>query len=95
MYDYQLSEKPTEKFLEDARSFYYDTALSTNKHTLTLLVDFAQKDHILFGSDFPYAPTKTIETHTEMLEKSEIHEGIKQKIARDNAVALMPRFGNV
>lgn len=94
LYDYKLSKKNAEEFLEDAGRFYYDTALSTNKLTLTLLIDFAQKDHILFGSDFPYAPTKTIETHTEMLENFKMDEATKQKIARENAVALIPRLQN-
>ncbi|KAL8794646.1 MAG: hypothetical protein Q9195_002842 [Heterodermia aff. obscurata] len=92
LYDYKLSEKKAGEFLEDARRFYYDTALSTNKQTLTLLMDFAQKDHVLFGSDFPYAPTRTIETHTEMLQNFHTDEQTKQKIARENAVALIPRL---
>ena len=92
LYDYKLSEKTPEEFLEDARGFYFDTALSTNKLTLTLLLDFAPKDHVLFGSDFPYAPTKTVETHTEMLETSDLDEKTKQKVARKNAVTLIPRL---
>ena len=94
LYDYKLSDKNTEEFLEDARRFYYDTALSTNKQSLTLLMDFAPKDHVLFGSDFPYAPTKTIETHTRMLDIFEMDEETKQEIARKNAVALIPRLSN-
>ena len=95
LHDYRLSEKTPQEFLEDARRFYFDTALSTNKLTLTLLIDFASKDHVLFGSDFPYAPTKTIETHTKMLETSELDEKTKQKVATKNALTLFPRLQDV
>ncbi len=41
---------------EDFARFYYDTALSTSSAQLHSLLDFADSSHILFGSDFPYAP---------------------------------------
>ena len=41
---------------EDFARFYYDTALSTSSAQLHGLLDFADSSHILFGSDFPYAP---------------------------------------
>ncbi|KAI4246652.1 MAG: hypothetical protein LQ352_006349 [Teloschistes flavicans] len=92
LYDYKLSDKTTEEFLEDARRFYYDTALSTNEHTLRLLLGFAEAEHILFGTDFPYAPTKTIQTHTDMLERYELDLESRQRIYRENALKLWPRF---
>ncbi|KAI4195413.1 MAG: hypothetical protein LQ350_007226 [Teloschistes chrysophthalmus] len=92
LHDYKLSDQTTKEFLEDARRFYYDTALSTNEHTLRLLLGFAQVDHILFGTDFPYAPTETIETHTVMLERNELDLGSRRRIYRENALKLLPRF---
>ncbi len=38
------------------RSMYYDTALSANPHALSSLTELVGADHILFGSDFPFAP---------------------------------------
>lgn len=38
------------------RSFYYDTALTPSPWSLPALLRFARRDHVLFGSDFPYAP---------------------------------------
>jgi 6-methylsalicylate decarboxylase len=35
---------------------YYDTALSANPHALRSLTELVGADHILFGSDFPFAP---------------------------------------
>jgi len=40
----------------DFARFYYDIALSTTAAQLDGLLDFANADHILFGSDFPYVP---------------------------------------
>jgi predicted TIM-barrel fold metal-dependent hydrolase len=38
------------------RRFYYDTALSASAAQLNGLLDFADPSHVIFGSDFPYAP---------------------------------------
>lgn len=95
LYDYGLSDKNIEEFLEDASRYYYDTALSINKHTMNLLLGFAHKNRILFGSDFPYAPTRTVERHTKMLGRHDLDEEIKRKIARENDIALIPRLQNL
>lgn len=44
----------------DFGRFYYDTALSTSAAQLHGLLDFTDPSHILFGSDFPYAPPVAI-----------------------------------
>lgn len=46
----------------DFARFYYDIALSTSNAQLNGLLDFADPSHILFGSDFPYAPQVAIDT---------------------------------
>ncbi len=92
--DYQLSMKPAEEFIQDARSFYFDLALSTNEYTLGLMRKFAKMENILFGTDFPYAPTKTIGTNMDSLEAAEtgMDEVEKWSMRRGNACALFPRF---
>jgi predicted TIM-barrel fold metal-dependent hydrolase len=62
--DTGLTQMSAADFLNDAKSFYFDTALAGNDYTLPMLLDFAAPGHVLFGSDFPYAPTPTINTHT-------------------------------
>lgn len=47
---------------QDFGRFYYDIALSTSPAQLHGLLDFADASHILFGSDFPYAPQVAINT---------------------------------
>lgn len=38
------------------RSLHHDTALSANPHALSSLTELVGTDHILFGSDYPFAP---------------------------------------
>lgn len=59
----------TENFLEDARSFYFDTALSAAPLTLSLLKGFAKPGRVLYGSDFPYAPAPAIRQMNHMVDK--------------------------
>ena len=40
--------------LDDLRGFHFDTALSTSPAALPA---FARPGHVLFGSDWPFAPT--------------------------------------
>ncbi|UXX96055.1 hypothetical protein N7U49_37235 [Streptomyces sp. AD2-2] len=42
--------------LDDFRGLYWDTALSSGPTALPTLLAFARPGHILFGSDWPYAP---------------------------------------
>ena len=90
--DYELSTKPAEEFLKEAKSFYYDLALSKNEYTLGLLLGFARRERVLFGTDFPYAPVKTTETKTKGLEGFELEMRWRYGIARGNALALFPRL---
>lgn len=52
--------KLTEAKADFAR-FYYDIALSTSSAQLNGLLDFTDSSHVLFGSDFPYAPQVAID----------------------------------
>lgn len=90
--DYELSTQPAEEFLSDAKTMFYDLALSGNKYTLALLLSFVGKEKILFGTDFPYAPLKTVGTNTRQMDAVEMDEEVSKKIARGNAVGLFPRL---
>ncbi|MCJ1403819.1 hypothetical protein MMC11_007042 [Xylographa trunciseda] len=83
----------TEHIVEDAREFYYDTALSGGKNALMVLEKFAKPGHILYGSDFPYAPPESIDYHTHALDSYPFEtEGLLQDINVTNALALFPRL---
>ena len=80
--------------MDEAKSFYFDIALSGNEFTLPLLMQFAKKDHVLFGSDFPFAPPDTIGVMTKGWEA--FAEGLGEKerwmVERGNAEMLFPRL---
>ena len=83
----------SEEFLAIFRRFYFDTALSSSTFTLSCLTIFAERSHILYGSDFPYVPTD--EHYTPNLDSSMVlTQQSKAAIARDNAEVLFPRFGS-
>ena len=83
----------TEDFIEDARSMYYDTALSGNEGTLMLLEKFCKPDHLLYGSDYAYAGPKSIGYHTGGLDNYQFKDQhMVQKVNRENALALFPRL---
>ncbi|MCI2417360.1 amidohydrolase [Saccharopolyspora sp. K220] len=84
-----------ENFLRDLRTFYFDTALSANPHTLPSLLSFADPDRVLYGSDWPYARGDNAQYFTAQLDAYPLTETQRTAINRDNALALLPRVANV
>jgi len=75
------------------RQFHYDTALSANPHALSSLWELVDSSHILFGSDFPFAPEPITQASIEGVAKFEsFDEADRQRIERDNALKLLPRL---
>lgn len=86
----------TDHFMEDAKSFYFDTALSSAPLTLSLLKEFAKPGHILFGSDFPYAPTPAIRLMNKFLDEREGYDGDFMRSANfQAALRLFPRLAGL
>ncbi|WP_105132055.1 2-hydroxy-1-naphthoic acid nonoxidative decarboxylase [Burkholderia sp. BE12] len=87
---------PTRDGLLDLlRTFYFDTALSSPS-ALPSLVAFAQPGHILYGSDFPYAPAAVSTSFAAEQDacaalSAERHGAIN----RGNALALFPRLASL
>jgi predicted TIM-barrel fold metal-dependent hydrolase len=85
--------KSTDEFMEEARSFYFDTALSASHLTLDLLKTFAKPDHVLYGSDFPYAPTPAIKQMNTLLDKyGKIDSTFVQSLNIGAVANLFPRL---
>lgn len=82
----------TEALVEAARTFYFDTAISANPVTLKALFEFAKPGHVLFGSDFPNAPTGAITHFTRFLEAYEMSEDTKRLVESEAALELFPRL---
>ena len=80
-----------EQITEDAKSFYFDTALSGSKNVLDSLLKWAPAERVLYGSDFPYA-TVEAEWSDKELEGYEMDGEMRRAVYRENALRLFPRF---
>lgn len=89
------NDQELKEFWDDASSFYYDVAVSGTENVLRTLEKFAKPDHILYGSDTPYAHDGIIDFHTKRLDQYEFADpGMRKAIDRDNALKLFPQFKN-
>lgn len=74
------------------KRFYFDTALSGSPTALPSLLAFAEPDHVLFGSDFPYAPAGVVGAFTGMYEGFSLEGARRASIDRRAAEGLFPRL---
>ena len=81
-----------EQITEDAKSFYFDVALSGSANILDSLLKWAPRERVLYGSDFPYA-TAEAEWSDKALEGYEMDAEMREGIYRENALRLFPRLG--
>jgi predicted TIM-barrel fold metal-dependent hydrolase len=86
-------EFSVEQFIGDLRQFYFDIALSSSKYALPSLLAFAEPGHVLFGSDFPYAPPNA-PIHCAQLfdEYDALPDDERLAINRGSALSLFPRL---
>jgi predicted TIM-barrel fold metal-dependent hydrolase len=75
--------------LAGLRSFYYDTALSAGASTLSALCRITDADHILFGTDFPFAPTSAIRAFGKVLDEMQVPGFHRPAVYRSNAERLL------
>ncbi|MGW4375310.1 amidohydrolase family protein [Streptomyces albidoflavus] len=80
--------------LDDFRSFYFDTALSSSPAALPTLLAFARPGHVLFGSDWPFAPAPAGQYFASGLDDNVPPDTLKA-VHRANAEALFPRLAAV
>jgi len=78
--------------IEHLQKFYFDIALSGSPTALPALMAFAKPDHLLFGTDWPYAAEAIVGTFTGMYESYSFDEAQRASIDRGNAEALFPRL---
>jgi len=82
-----------DEVLDDFASFYFDTALSGTPAALPSLLAFAKPGHVLFGSDWPFAPEIAVSWFTGSLDAyPSLDASARAAIDRDSALALFPRF---
>lgn len=83
--------RSAEQVLTDLRSFYFDTALVAPSGLPSLLA-FAPMDHILFGTDYPYASDKVCRMFTANLDGASELTPADLKVVNSGAIKLFPRL---
>jgi predicted TIM-barrel fold metal-dependent hydrolase len=79
--------------LEDLQSFYFDVALSSSPAALPSLLAFAKPGHVLFGSDWPFAPAPFVSYFTGHLDAhAALDADGHAAIDRANAATLFRHF---
>ena len=91
----KFARKAPQGFLHYVRRYYFDTALSPSPFALAALHQLVDPSHILFGSDFPFAPAPVTALQTQQLGQiSFIDDATRQGINRNHALALFPRHAD-
>jgi len=75
--------------MAEFRKFWFDTALSGSRSSLAALLAFADPTHILYGSDFPYAPERAIRMNIAGQEQFDMEDAQRAAIMHGNAAVLL------
>jgi predicted TIM-barrel fold metal-dependent hydrolase len=80
--------------VEEVRRLYFDLALAATPVTLDALLRITDMSHILFGTDFPFAPPAVVEANTAAFVKLMDAFTPEQRamVNYRNAVSLFPRL---
>ena len=84
------SPRTSNDIIADAKSYYFDLALTGTSNVLDALLKWAPKDHVLFGSDFPYATTEAV-YFTKKLAEYPMSDEQRKAIYENNGRKLFPR----
>lgn len=77
------------------KRFYFDTALSPSPMVHACLKELVEPSHILYGSDFPFAPEPVTAMQIKMLEKETKviwDDKTMHGINRGHALSLFPKY---
>jgi predicted TIM-barrel fold metal-dependent hydrolase len=81
-----------EGVMAELQRLYYDTALSANQFAFRSLLELVPPTHVLFGSDYPFAPEATMTATVRGLSGLGLSAEALGAIERGNALALLPRL---
>lgn len=76
------------KVKESLKNIYFDVAGDSLPSGIKILMTLADKDHILFGGDFPYTPKEYIKERIINLEKYSKEQGFIDELMHLNAEKL-------
>jgi hypothetical protein len=74
--------------MQALKSFYFDLAMSATPTVLPSLLAFTGADHIMIGSDFPYAPPGPIAGNFASLRAYPLSPDDRRMIERGTAEQL-------
>ncbi len=90
--DDELVERAPQGAVAYMARLYYDTALSANPHALSSLAELVGWDHVVFGSDFPFAPELVAQLSVMSLDSDRRFDArALEGIRRTNALRLLHR----
>jgi predicted TIM-barrel fold metal-dependent hydrolase len=88
-----LGDRAPQGAIAYLKRLYYDTALSAVPYALRSLQELVDPSHILFGSDWPFAPEPITEATVKGLSSYDgFSEHDRAAIERGNALRLVPRL---
>ncbi|MFD0919479.1 amidohydrolase family protein [Saccharopolyspora rosea] len=86
-------DRDADDMLRDLKRFYFDTALSASPSALPALLAFAEPGHVLYGSDWPFAPRNAGSYYDHFLETyPDFSPGQAEATDRGSAETLFPRL---
>ena len=92
-YKAEMKKKAPQGVINYLKRLYYDTALSASPHALRSLQELVDSSHILFGSDYPFAPDLLTSVSIKGLKNYEgFDEQALKAIDHGNALKLFPRL---
>ncbi len=90
----EFKDKVPDGVVPELARLYYDTALSANRLVFRSLLELVACDHVLFGSDYPFAPEATMAATVAGLIGLGLDADDLLGIERDNALSLFPQFAD-
>lgn len=81
-----------QELISQAKQFYFDLALSGSPEVFPLILSFAEKDHILFGSDYPAATNPISVAHADFIDKYKLDGEKRKELYHGAAGKLFPRL---
>jgi 6-methylsalicylate decarboxylase len=80
--------------LAQLRRLYFDVAMSVNQHALATLLTLANRDRILFGTDFPFSPDAGENVHA-LTTCGALTDDERSGTGHRNALLLFPELSSL
>ncbi|KAI0452043.1 amidohydrolase family protein [Xylaria acuta] len=81
-----------EDIINQAKSFYFDLALSGSNEMLPLILGFAKPGHLLFGTDFSHATVPFCQSFTNFIDEYAMSDEKRKEVYNGAALTLFPRL---